>query len=370
MILRRIARCAILFVAAALAFAQMSMTVDQLMGFVRSSVKLKHPDKQVAEYLKKVTLKQKLDDRSIELLLADGIGPKTAEALRLLRDASATLAPPPKAVPVPPAPVIPPPSSVEQAEILQKTSEQALQYEQSLPNFICTQVTRRFYDPAGLELWNALDTVTAKLTYFDHKEQKQVAFVNNRYVDVSYDKLGGTTSTGEFGSLLRSVFERKSQTMFGWERWATLRGRLHYVFNYRVLRVNSEWKIFYDKSLETTPGYQGLIFVDKDYLTVSRITMNADEIPVDFPVQSARTQLDYDFTDISGQSFLLPLRSELRMRAGKQLVKNEIEFRNYRKFGSEVQITFEPEPLGVEKMQETPLAGPPPAAAPKKPSSN
>lgn len=366
MLLRRIAFTAILL-AASSALAQMAMTVDQLMGFVRSSIKLKHPDKQVADYLKKVTLKNKLDDRSIELLLADGIGPRTAESLRALRDASANLAPPPKALPKPPAPVIPPPSSVEQAEVLQKTSEQALQYEQNLPNFLCTQVTRRFYDPAGLELWNALDTVTAKLTYFDHKEQKQVAFVNNRYVDVSYDKLGGTTSTGEFGSLLRSVFERKSQTMFGWERWATLRGRLHYVFNYKVLRVNSEWKIYYDKSLETTPGYNGLIFVDKEYFTVSRITMNADEIPVDFPVQMARTQLDYDFTDISGQSFLLPLRSELRMRASKQLVKNEIEFRNYRKFGSEVQITFEPEPLGTEKLQESPV---PPPAAPKKPSSN
>ena len=366
MFLRRIGLAGAL--TAVVAVAQMSMSVEQLMGFVRSSVKLRHPDKQVAEYLRKLALKEKLDDRSIELLLADGIGPKTAEALRGLRDASANLTPPPKAAPKPAPVVIPPPSSVEQAEILQKTSEQALQYEQNLPNFICTQVTRRFYDPAGLELWQSLDTVTAKLTYFDHKEQKQVAFVNNRYVDVSYDKLGGTTSTGEFGSLLRSVFERKSQTTYGWERWATLRGRLHYVFNYRVLRANSEWKIFYDKALETTPGYHGLIFVDKDYLTVSRITMNADEIPVDFPVQMARTQLDYDFTEISGQSFLLPLRSELRMRASKQLVKNEIEFRSYRKFGSDVQITFEPEPLGAEKMQETPVA--PPGPAPKKSGTN
>jgi hypothetical protein len=65
--------------------------------------------------------------------------------------------------------------------------------------------------------------------------------------------------------------------------------------------------------------------------------------------------LDYDFTDISGNEFLLPLRAEVRMREGKMLVKNQVEFRNYRKFGAETIITFEtPEPLPDEKVTEKP----------------
>jgi hypothetical protein len=342
-----------------LAQSPLQLNVDQLLGFVRSSVKLRHPDKQVAEYLRKVKLTQKLEDRTIEVLLADGIGPKTAEALRVLRDASATLAaPPPKAAtPAKPQVVIPPPPTTEQAKILDQVREFVLDYDKRLPNFICMQVTRRFQDPSGLEVWNNVDTITAKLSYFENKEQKQVMFVNNRYVDIDYDKLGGgATSTGEFGNLLKGVFERDSLAEFGWERWATLRGRLHYVFNYRVRQTNSKWKIYYDRALDITPGYSGLLFVDADYKTVSRIVMTAEDVPPSFPVQMARTQLDYDFADIAGQQFLLPLRSELRMRSGKQLLKNEVEFRSYRRYGADIQIKFDvpPEPIAEDKLKETP----------------
>lgn len=357
-------RFAITLLAVSLAWSQaaLRLNVAQLEGFVRSSIKLRHPDKQIADYLKKVKLTEKLDDRAIEIMLADGIGPRTMEALRALRDASAMLAPPPPPAVKAPPPVIPPPSSIEQAKILDEVRKWALDYDTKLPNFICMQVTRRFQDPSGLELWNGIDTITAKLSYFEKKEQKQVMFVNNRYVDIDYDKLGGgATSTGEFGNLLRGVFEKESEAEFGWERWATLRGRLHYVFNYRVRQHNSKWKIFYDRSVEATPGYSGLIFVDTDYKIVSRVVMNSEDLAPSFPVQMARTQLDYEFTDIAGQAYLLPLRSELRMRAGKQLLKNEVEFRTYRRYGADVQIKFDvtPEALDSSQLQETPAAPPP-----------
>ncbi len=341
--------------------AQVKLTVNQLLGFVRSSIKLNHPDKQVGEYLRKVQLTEKLDDRTIETLLGEGIGPKTAESLKLLRDATETLEKPKPLAVKPAAPVMAPPPQAEVNRVIEKSREYAMAYDKGLPNFICVQVTRRFVDPAGLELWNKVDTVTAKLSYFDHKEQKQVMFVNNKYVDVDYAKLGGgATSTGEFGSLMQGIFDPASEALFGWERWATLRGRLHYVINYRVLQSRSKWTIHHGSSdKQIVPAYHGLIFVDKDYLSVSRIVMEAEDIPVDFPVQMAKTQLDYDFTDIGGQPFLLPLRSELRMRDGKVLVKNEAEFRTYRRFGSDSSITFDVnEPIPEEKLKESPPAKP------------
>lgn len=341
--------------------AQVKLTVNQLLGFVRSSIKLKHPDKQVGDYLRKVQLTEKLDDRTIETLLGEGIGPKTAESLKLLRDATETLEKPKPLLPKPAAPVMAAPPRAEVDRVIEKSREYAMAYDKGLPNFICVQVTRRFVDPAGLELWNKIDTVTAKLSYFDHKEQKQVMFVNNKYVDVDYSKLGGgATSTGEFGSLMQGIFDPASEALFGWERWATLRGRLHYVINYRVLQSRSKWTISHGSSdRQIVPAYHGLVFVDKDYLSVSRIVMEAEDIPVDFPVQMAKTQLDYDFTEIGGQPFLLPLRSELRMRDGRVLVKNEAEFRTYRRFGSDSSITFDVnEPIPEEKLKETPPAKP------------
>src|SRR6266851_8809930 len=71
-------------------WAQSRLTVDQLVTFVRSSIQLKHPDKQVAGYLLKLKLSEHLDLRTIEELQGMGVGPSTMEALRKLVEISAT----------------------------------------------------------------------------------------------------------------------------------------------------------------------------------------------------------------------------------------------------------------------------------------
>ena len=50
----------------------------------------------------------------------------------------------------------------------------------------------------------------------------------------------------------------------------------------------------------------------------------------------------------------MPLRAEVRMRSGKNMMKNESEFRLYKKFGAEATITYTPEPLSDDKIKEQP----------------
>jgi hypothetical protein len=40
------------------------------------------------------------------------------------------------------------------------------------------------------------------------------------------------------------------------------------------------------------------------------------------------------------------------MRSGKTLIRNEVEFRNYNRFGAEATITYTPEPLADEQLKE------------------
>jgi hypothetical protein len=335
--------------------AQMKMTVAQLVSFVKSSIELHHPDRQVAEYLKKVTLSNRLDARTAEDLQGLGAGPRTVEALNALRDASKGLPPPPAEAPKPKPVPIPGPSPLEEKKIVEEARQYALNFAKRLPDFICTQVTRRYIDPSGLEFWQRDDVITARLTYFEQKEDYKVVLVNNRMSDVSYDRLGGSTSTGEFGSMLKEVFEPASETDFRWERWATLRGRRMHVFAYRVLKSRSQWHVSFERRLDIVPGYNGLVYVDRDSFAVMRISLEAQDIPADFPIQQAGTTLDYDFAEISGQQYILPLRAVMRMRSGKFLSKNEVEFRMYRKFGAEATIKFEtPEPLPEERINEQP----------------
>lgn len=353
---------------APLLVAQMKMTVAQLQEFVRSSIRLRQDDAKVASYLKKVQLSERLEDRAVEELIGEGAGARTMNALRELKAATAGL---PSAGQAPPKPIavaqtLPPPSAEEQREVLRKVSDYALAYDKRLPDFICAQVTRRFYDPTGLEFWNAADTITAKLTYFQNKEEKKVLFVNGKYLDIDYDRLGGATSTGEFGSMLKEVFDPTSHADFVWARWATLRGKRMYVFAYRVARPHSRWKLLYERTVEDTPGYQGLIFVDKATMQVMRLSLEAQDIQASFPIQAASSKLDYDYEEINGQAFLLPLRAEIRMRSGKNLIKNEVEFRSFRKFGADTSITFSDidVPLPADKFEEKPALPPP---APPKP---
>jgi hypothetical protein len=137
-------------------------------------------------------------------------------------------------------------------------------------------------------------------------------------------------------------------------------------FNYHVAQAHSQWHINYDRKLDIVPAYHGLVYVDKQTHQVMRITLAAEELPPSFPVRKAETILDYDYTDISGHTFLLPLKSTTLMSADEYMTKNDTEFRIYRKYSAESDIKFDvsdiPAPLTDEKTKETTD----PKATPKK----
>ncbi|HZT32700.1 MAG TPA: hypothetical protein VFA33_22620 [Bryobacteraceae bacterium] len=336
------------------AAAQMKITVEQLRAFIQSAVQLKQDDRKVADYLRKMKLTNQLDDRTIEDLQGLGAGPKTVAALHELAEAAASL---PKAPPPPPKPVYvppPPPDAMEQKRVLEAARDYAINYTTRLPDFICTQVTRRFVDPTGHSGWYPADTITERLSYYEHKENYKVILVNSKPMDVDHEKLGGAISSGEWASMMREIFDPSTETTFDWERWATLRGRRTHVFSYTVSQARSKYQI-YVPDRHIIVGYHGLIYVDKENESVEKITLQAVDIPADFPVQDVHLTLDYDKTDISGHSFTLPLKFVLNSREGKYLIKNEVEFRMYRKFSTEATITFEtPAPLSPDATKEEP----------------
>ncbi len=336
--------------------AQLRMTVEQLVGFIKSSVQLKHDDRKVAEYVKKIKLANKLDMRTVEEMQSMGIGPKTVEALRALSTASVNLTPPPKPEPKPVPVVIPPPPMEEQKRMIEEFRNYGLSYTKQLPNFICNQVTRRYDDPSGADFWRQLDVVNVRLTFNEQKEDYKVITVNGRMTDISMEKLGGTISSGEFGSMMKEIFEQETEASFGFERWTTWRGRRTLVFNYRVEKYRSKYHVVADRTQDYVPAYHGLIYVDRDTKVVMRLTMDINEFPAGFPIQEVHNSLDYDFQKINGREYVLPLKAEVRSRSGRSQVKNEVEFRLYRKFGVEANITFDtPEPLPESTTKEQPV---------------
>lgn len=339
--------------------AQQAITVDKLVEFLESSIKMKMPDRQVAAYVAKMHVSQKLEDKVIEQLQGDGLGPKTVTALRTLSVSTNSLPPAVLKKPAPPPPPPPPPSYDDQQTILNEAREYALNYTKSLPDFICVQVARRYYDPNGSDNYRHYDTVMTKLTYFEQKEKYELLSVNDRFTTASYETLGGTVSSGEFGSMMKEIFEPSTDAEFHWQRWATLRGHRAHVYSYVVEQQNSKWSIYDRQSNDRiSPGYTGLVYVDRDTRTVMRVTLKAEGIPPTFPVQEAEDRLDYDTVDISGHPFILPMMAEVHLRAGKINQKNDIEFHNYKKFSADTNLKFDnisADPIPEDKTTEQPV---------------
>ena len=325
--------------------AQQQVTVDRLTEFLNSALSQKQPDKDIAAALAGMKLSQKLDTRTIEELQGRGAGPKTVAALTRLAEASASLpAPGPKAEAPRPKPLAPP-SYEEQQAVLNAAREYALNYSRSLPDFICLQVTRRYIDPhyrPGQEgYWAVSDRLAEKLSYFDQREKYEPISRNESSLyGKSADAVGGALSRGDFGTLLKEVFDPASSAEFHFLRWGNLENHLMYVYTYSIDQAHSKETLQFDRAQEVTPGYHGEVYVEKGSNAVWRVTVEP-EPPAGFPMQNIREQLDYRYTDISGQKFLLPVRGEIVMRAQGVGSKNEIDFRSYRKYSAEASITFD-----------------------------
>ncbi len=359
----------LLCLAAASAFAQSAMTVSQVKDFVHTAIQdiraKRATDAEVAKLLMTFKMKQKLEAGTVEDLQSEGAGPKTVLALKHLMEISASLTPPAPPAVAPPKPTYadthPPPPYEEQYAILNEAREMAINYTKSLPNFVCLQTTRRYTDrhfKAGQDpLWSLGDTLKAKVGYFNGKEDYQLLGINDdSVVNKNYNSVGGSISTGEFGSMLKEIFDPNTHTEFHWLRWGTLNGKRYHVYQYKVEQENSRWSVDYQHTDQVTPAYTGLAYLDVQSHLVMRITLDA-LMPPNFPIQDVHSLLDYGYADIAGQPALVPVRSEVKMRHDLVATKNEIDFRGYRKYSADTTIRFDDvDDTPAETAKEKPAA--------------
>ncbi len=227
------------------------------------------------------------------------------------------------------------PPNDEQQKLLDRVRSTAIEYTQHLPNFLCTQVTRRLVDDAGRDEWRNLDESTQLVTFYDSQEH-----YNQLTVRASAADRGGfpplMTSSGEFGSLLKSIFEPSSAAVFGWIRADSIRGRPVQVFSYAVDAAHSKYLVSHrvlGRPTSVISGFKGTVFLDAKSGVVMRITQETSELPDDFPIRQMSLSLDYGDVPVGGQVYALPLAFTMDVRLRKRgLVRNEASFRSYRRF--------------------------------------
>lgn len=329
------------FAIAAAAAAQGRGSVSDLVAQVRGDLDRARGDGRIAKDIRKVKLTERLDDRTIEILESEGAGRETVEELLQLRDRSSEMPRPANpAIPEPPAP---PPA--EQVQIWDAAHDNALSHNQSLPDFICNENIRRFVAPKENGAWKLQDTLELKLTYFDRREEYALMSVNNRATSMSYEQMRGAVTENEFGTMLAAIFALKSRTNRDWDHWTLLRSRPTHVYSFAIARQNSDYQVTSGTDLRDEErvrvGQHGYVYIDNATKMVVRLTAIADDFPADFDVRKVVLILDYDFTDVGGTRYLLPLDSETTLWAPPLQHRNETEFIKYRKFSADTTITYD-----------------------------
>jgi hypothetical protein len=235
----------------------------------------------------------------------------------------------------------PPPTPDELQTMIGEARSRALGYSAALPNFICVEVTDRSVDAAGTGKWKRRDTIAELLRYHDNAETRTMLEINGKRATTERAGLKGPLSLGEFGGVLNAVFQPSSKADFQWKETDALGGGTVQVLSYRVAPENSTWGLAGEANWKVDPAFHGLVYIDAATKGVRRITLEADDLPRDFLIHSASIVVDYDYIAIGTHDYLMPVRGTVSMREGKrEAVLNEMEFRNYRRYGSKVSIKF------------------------------
>lgn len=247
-----------------------------------------------------------------------------------------------------------PPSAKESVEVLEKSRTATLTAVDEMPDFVVKQMIQRGISYAGTSNFTTLDRLVVAVSYrspdvsgANGAEEYKVLSVNgviqaDPKAKSSYFDVGGTSSTGEFVTVLATIFKAESNTKFEPIDTDVIRERKAIVYNFNISKEKKPESISYGNVDSTVTGMEGKIWIDRENFRVLRVESVATEIPVDFKVRAASRTIDYDWVTISNEKYLLPLVSDVRLtsREGKEIyeTRNVIRFKEYQKFGSEVKI--------------------------------
>jgi VWFA-related protein len=235
---------------------------------------------------------------------------------------------------------VPPPTAEEIASLIADARKRAVSYVDTLPNFLCVEVTDRSIDTTGTGRWKHRDNIAELLRFRDKNESRTTIEVNGLPSNVDRDSMKGQFSSGQFGGVLRAAFEPSAKAEFKWLETDALGSGTVQVFSYQVAKENSMFGVVGSNGLEIKPAYHGMVFIDNATRSVRRITLATDGLPKDFSTQSSSLAVDYDYIVINNHDYLMPIAAEFRQKQFKKMeTLNTIEFRDYRRFTSSVKIT-------------------------------
>ena len=230
----------------------------------------------------------------------------------------------------------------KQEDLIRRAADTAMNFTETLPNYICQEVMSRYQSESRPASWHANDVVTMELLYENGKEDYRKIAINGKAVNKKMEEMGGAWSTGEFGTILLNLFHPGTAATFHYTRDSRIAGVMAKEYDFNVTHDHSTWNV-HAESQEYDPAYKGTVWIDPQTARVMRIEMQGYGFPSSFPLDDVETSTDYEYTRLGdAHQYLLPVHAETLscQRGTPYCSRNTIDFRNYRKYTGESTITF------------------------------
>ena len=273
------------------------------------------------------------------------------------------------------------PSAAESLELLEQSRKATLGAANTMPDYLVKELIVRYVALGETRNWQPTDHLSVAVSYRQSSgEDYKLLSINGTPAteDQNYGiNLGGTVSAGEYVTVLSDLFKPETRADFEPVDTDVINKRATVVYEYVVKREFSRQGLGWGErgriERETTVGSRGRIWVDRENYRVLRIESIATEIETGFPITAESKLIDYDWVTINEKSHLLPSRAvvELTARVGSQSeqTRNDILFRGYRKFGTEVKITdINEKDFPPDKPEDTAPSKPPESNEPPDPN--
>lgn len=223
---------------------------------------------------------------------------------------------------------------------LEKVRGKVFSFSDTLPDFICDQLTDRYRSRSTPPKWKLQDRISAEVLLVNGKESYRNIKRNGKKLKRGTPQATGAWSTGEFSTMMQDLFSHATRAEFSRAKPSEIGGKMAEIYEYTVEQSNSHFRIDFEGHV-MEPAYRGSVWIDPDSLRVVRIEVQPREIPPDYPMDTIELTIDYGLVRISGQDYLLVTKAENLSckRYSKYCARNEIEFRNYRKFAVESSIS-------------------------------
>lgn len=212
----------------------------------------------------------------------------------------------------------------------------------SLRSFVCDESVVRTRESLTRGKTRKVDTLTTRVSFENGQEQYTDVRQNN-IGRSSLSAVGGAWSEGEFGTLLRQTQQLLRTQQVRQENSGDSEGAAVAFLNFAVSQEDSPWILVVEGRSYKLP-FRTEVAVERSSGHILSVKREATQIPRELCISGIEWAVNMGATDLAGSSWLLPIRGEYAVSylESNRRERNEMTFGNYRRYGSEVALRFDP----------------------------